>query len=141
MDADLGVMVALRPLRVVVGWSLIAVGLWLINVKLGASSDCRGFGLRGHPKDFNCCCVGVYSRKVCANYRRVCADRYLVDLNRTEKLFIFVRSLSHKLLILRLHSTVQIRQQFDTIHLHPQCRMIHFDLLDITISDITSVPT
>ena len=134
MDADLGIVVALRPLRVVVGCLLIAVGLWLITVELGASSDCRGFGLRGHPKGFNCCCVGVYCRQVCANYRRVCADRCLVDLNRIEKLFIFVRSLSHKLLILRLHSTVQIRQQFDTIHLHPQCRMIHFDLLDITIS-------
>ena len=116
MDADLGIVVALRSLRVVVGCLLIAVGLWLITVELGASSDCRGFGLRGHPKGFNCCCVGVYCRQVCADCRRVCADRWLVDLNRIDKLFMFVRRLSHKLLILRFNSTVHNRQQFYTIH-------------------------
>ena len=137
MDADLGIVVALRSLRVVVGCLLIAVGLWLITVELGASSDCRGFGLRGHPKGFNCCCVGVYCRQVCADCRRVCADGWLVDLNRIDKLSIFVRSLSHKLLILRLHSTFQIRQQFETIYLHPQCRMIHFDCLILLFHNIT----
>ena len=39
MDADLGVMVALRPLRVVVVYLLIDVGLWLITVELLPISD------------------------------------------------------------------------------------------------------